>query len=319
MAKCNIIPLFIPFSGCPVRCVYCEQSKITGVSSHLSGDDVRSTIREALEKNGRNSAELAFYGGTFTMLAPARQDELLKAVAPFLESGEIASIRLSTRPEKIRSEDWKRLYDAGVRTIEFGIQSMDPEVLQASKREILPEEMEKTVHSAKEAGFIVGLQQMIGLPKDSLERDIMTAKWIADRADFVRIYPTVIFRDTELEKMYRSGIYRPLSLSEAIDYSAKLLTIYETSKVPVIRVGLPQMRREDYLVGPYHDNFREFAETKRAVDFILNRYDRIRLIEGSSKEINRIVGPYGWGRRRLERRYGSIRFRRTRGDLIIDS
>lgn len=314
MAKRNIIPIFIPFSGCPVKCIYCDQNRITGATTYKTGEDVREEILEGLRRAGSNPVELAFYGGTFTMLPLERQDELLSPVQAFIRSGEISSTRISTRPEKLTDDDMIRLKRAGVKTIEFGIQSIDKEVLNRSKRALDLETMEEAVRLAKDHGLSVGLQQMIGLPADSLEKDLKTAEWIAKYAEFVRIYPTVVFENTALYDYYLEGSYRPLSIEEAIDIAADLLDFYELKNIPVIRVGLPQMDREDYITGPYHDNFREFAESKRRVDKLIDEYSSIKEIVAPSREINRIIGPKGYGRKLLENRYGPIRFRVSDGE-----
>lgn len=320
MAKCNIIPIFIPFAGCPVKCIYCDQNRITGAPLYKTGEEVRSEIQKGLHRMGSDSAELAFYGGTFTMLPRERQEELLSAVDGYIKSGEISSIRMSTRPEKLTDDDMRRLKAAGVKTIEFGIQSIDEEVLTRSKRGLDLETMEKVVRLVKYHGLSLGLQQMIGLPMDSFEKDMKTAKWIAGYADFVRIYPTVVFENTVLYEYYLEKLYKPLSLKEAIDIAADLLDFYEYENIPVIRVGLPQMERKDYIAGPYHDNFREFAESKRRIKRLIHDHASIREIKASSREINRIIGPKGYGRKYLESQFGSIRFRVSndeKDDLLI--
>lgn len=313
MAKCKIIPIFIPFAGCPVKCIYCDQNQITGAAGAITEDDVRREVAEGLEKNSSTPMEVAFYGGTFTMLSVEKQTSLLRGVRPFLQSGEVSGIRLSTRPEKLSAEDFSRLKSAGVNTVEFGIQSVDDEVLSASNRGVALAEMDRTVAMAKGAGLKVGLQQMIGLPEDSLEKDIMTARWIASRGDFTRIYPTVIFQNTVLYALYKEGKYKPLSLKEAIDTVAQLLDLYDAAKITVIRAGLPQMARSSYVAGPYHDNFREFAESHRRLAKIFRTYKTVASVEGSPKAINYLVGPFGYGRKQLEAVYGPVTFRSLKG------
>ena len=310
MAKRNIIPIFIPFAGCPVKCIYCDQNQITGVSSTVSGEDVGRKIAVGLEKCAHQPAEVAFYGGTFTMLDIKKQNELLRALRPFIKSGRVSAIRLSTRPEKLNEEDFIRLKSFGVTTVEFGIQSVDGRVLEAAGRGISVEEMDRTVFLAKASGLEVGLQQMVGLPEDSFEKDLVTARWIADRGDFVRIYPTVVFRNTALYSMYVNGEFKPLSLKEAIERVAQLLDFYDTTSIPVIRAGLPQMARSAYVAGPYHDNFREFAESFRRLSPILKKYKDVESVEGSQRAINRLAGPFGYGRKALEAVYGPVAFRK---------
>lgn len=309
MAKRNIIPIFIPFAGCPVKCIYCDQNQITGVTMTVSGDDVSREITGALEKCAHQPAEVAFYGGTFTMLDVEKQNELLRAVQPFIQTEAISGIRLSTRPEKLDEEDFMRLKSFGVKTVEFGIQSVDERVLEASGRGISVEVMDHTVFLAKASGLEVGLQQMIGLPEDTFKKDLETAQWIADRGDFARIYPTVIFQNTALYTMYMAGAYMPLPLKEAIERVAHLLDFYEDASILVIRAGLPQMERSAYVAGPYHDNFREFAESFRLLAAIFKKYKAVESVEGNHRAINRLVGPFGYGRKALEAVYGPVAFR----------
>ncbi|MBI5810839.1 MAG: radical SAM protein, partial [Deltaproteobacteria bacterium] len=74
-----IIPLFIPFAGCPNQCVYCDQTGITGGKGEPSLEDVRSTIEAHLSTwKGAGTIEAAFYGGTFTALPPDKQIRFLE-------------------------------------------------------------------------------------------------------------------------------------------------------------------------------------------------------------------------------------------------
>ena len=248
------------------------------------------------------------------MLSLEKQTALLSAAQPFIERGQVTGIRLSTRPEALCEEDFKRLKAYGVKIIEFGVQSTDPEVLQSSMRGVDVGEMDLTVKLAKDSGIQVGLQQMIGLPKDSPEKDLNTARWIIERGDFVRIYPTVVFHGTELYAMYSQGRYKPLTLKEAIGQTVTLLDEYEDAGISVIRAGLPQMPRSAYVAGPYHNNFREFAESQRRVNKILAHYQSVRSVEGSTRAINYLVGPFGYGRKALEKTYGPMTFRTIPGE-----
>ena len=105
-----IIPVFIPHEGCPYRCAFCNQSKITGVNQQSDEAIVGQTIQSYLDvldsENLPEKREVAFYGGSFTGLSEERQKRLLHAVQPSIQSGEIHSIRVSThsllvKPNKI--------------------------------------------------------------------------------------------------------------------------------------------------------------------------------------------------------------------------
>jgi histone acetyltransferase (RNA polymerase elongator complex component) len=89
-----IVPVFLPFQGCPHRCVYCDQEKITSQAAEpLQPLTVTNLIDQAMRSPRFNSSEkpeVAFYGGTFTRLPKARMQELLEAVAPYLKDGSFS-------------------------------------------------------------------------------------------------------------------------------------------------------------------------------------------------------------------------------------
>ena len=141
---------------------------------------------------------MRFMGGSFTAIPEARQIELLRQ-QPYLADGTISSIRLSTRPDANICTVLKRLKNTGVTVIELGAQSMCDRVLELSGRGHDSAAVADSSRLIKAAGFDLILQMMTGLPGDTDESCIETAKKIIDLApNGVRIYPTVIVRDTVL-------------------------------------------------------------------------------------------------------------------------
>ena len=63
-----IIPIFVPQEGCPHKCVFCNQDRITGLDEQVTSQIVRKTINEYLETidNSKAIVEVSFFGGTFT-------------------------------------------------------------------------------------------------------------------------------------------------------------------------------------------------------------------------------------------------------------
>ena len=70
--------------------------------------------------------------------------------------------------------------------------------------------------SIKSFGFNLIGQMMIGLPSSTLKTEVETAEYIASIADGARIYPTVVFKNTELCDLYDAGDYHPLTEDDAI-------------------------------------------------------------------------------------------------------
>ena len=76
-------------------------------------------------------------------------------------------------------------------------------MLKSANRGHSVENVINAVNLIREYDFKLGLQMMTGLPSDTNEYSIETAKrLIALKPDFVRIYPTLTIKDTYLEKMY---------------------------------------------------------------------------------------------------------------------
>ncbi|MBU0673103.1 MAG: radical SAM protein [Proteobacteria bacterium] len=278
-----IIPFFISHEGCPHRCVFCNQQVITGVSGTggLSGvtvvDQVRSRLAELNEVSPAR-IQVAFYGGSFTCLSFERQRELLGAVRPFMDSGQVASIRISTRPDAIDQARMDLLAKSGVTTVELGIQSLDDQVLAESGRGHTTADSIKAVRTLKDAGFQVGGQLMIGLPGEGFARLYRGARQLADlRPDFVRLYPVLVLGGSRLAVLYREQRYRPWSLVRAVIGCGWLKQLFDAQGIRVIRMGLQAASGlEDELVaGPYHPAFGELVLSRnllKRVRIALRRY-----------------------------------------------
>ena len=185
--------------------------------------------------------EIAFFGGSFTGIDRALMVELLDIAEDYIRKsdGRIASIRLSTRPDYINEEILDILSRYSVKTIELGLQSMDDAVLDASRRGHRSDVAKKASRMIKDRGFSLVGQMMIGLPRADVESEIMTAEVICSLgADAARVYPTVVFYDTELCNMAERGEYTPLVEDEAVTRCAHVLDVFERHGVPCIRVGL---------------------------------------------------------------------------------
>lgn len=264
-ARRSIIPVFIPHLGCPHDCVFCNQRKISGSLSPASAQDVVSAIEAGLPRC-ETPPELAFYGGSFTAIPESEQLSLLGAARPYLESGEVASLRLSTRPDAIDEKTLDRLEKYGVGTIELGVQSMCDDVLSASGRGHTASDAERASALIKQRGFGLILQMMTGLPGSSDEKDIDTARRIAALGpDGVRVYPTVIIRDTALYELWRAGKYREHTVEDAVRVCAEILPLFQRAGIPVIRLGLnptDDLSAGEAAGGAYHPALGEMVKSR---------------------------------------------------------
>ena len=261
--KHRILPLFIPHLGCPNQCVFCDQKRISGSLFPVSGEDVR---RALLALGEEKNYELAFYGGSFTAIPLEEQRSLLEAVQPFRETGTITAIRVSTRPDAINAEVLTLLKSMGVTTVELGAQSMTERVLALSLRGHGAEDVVNASRMVRAAGFSLVLQMMTGLPGESFESSVESAKKIiALHPDAVRLYPTVIVRDTPLYESWLRGEYREHTVEDAVELCATLLPLFEEAGIPVIRLGLnptEELSGGQAVGGAYHPALGELVRSR---------------------------------------------------------
>jgi len=261
-----IIPIFLSAIGCRERCLFCNQK--AAAEGLPSPSSVRNFIEASLAEipyNKKNrKKQVAFYGGSFTAIPRDDQASYLKEIQPFLASGLIDSIRISTRPDALDEETLSLLKEYGVKTVEVGVQSMVDEVLFLSKRGHCAEDTVSATSRLKRRGFELGLQLMIGLPGDTCDRFLQTLDRVIElKPDFIRIHPTLVLKGAPLENLWREGRYSPLQLEEAVQWLKRGILRLENSSIPVARIGLQptQELERDFLAGPYHPSFRQLVDS----------------------------------------------------------
>lgn len=285
--KRYIIPIFIPHEGCPHDCSFCNQKKITGITANQ--ENVENTIEKYLKLYPKSAEiiEIAFYGGSFTGLPIEKQIQLLRPAYNMKKSGYISDIRLSTRPDYISKDILNLLKQYGVSIIELGLQSTDDNVLFLNGRGHTRKDIFDAVYNIREYPFKIGLQMMIGLFADNIKTINRTVEDILLlKPDFVRIYPTIVIKDTHLETLYKKGVYKPYTLERAVSICKELLLVFKKNDIPVIRLGLQATDDINYgkalVAGPYHPAFREIVETEIYRDLIeeeIKKYEIIGLKE----------------------------------------
>ena len=133
--KKRIIPIFVPHRGCPHDCIFCNQKKITGVSTDITSEDVKNIVEEYLTTIDKDaSVEIAFFGGSFTAIDVEIQKSLLSVAKEYVDKGLVNDIRMSTRPDCIDKDILSMLKEYKVSIIELGVQSLDEDVLRDSIR-----------------------------------------------------------------------------------------------------------------------------------------------------------------------------------------
>ena len=324
------IPVFIPHLGCPNNCTFCNQKTISGVKN-FDPDSVIPIIEEALSTVGESdTAEIAYFGGSFTGIDRDLMERLLSISKGYLDEGRVSSVRCSTRPDYINDEILDVLVKYGVDTVELGLQSVSEDVLSVCKRGHTFSDEAEACKRIKARGLRLGGQMMIGLPSSTLEDEIETARFIASSgASEARIYPTVVFRDTELCRSAISGEYVPLSVEDAVSRSAKVFGIFVSAGVKVLRIGLcdsENLHSEDtYFAGPNEAALGELVINRYYLDLLKEKLDGSSIEKGSELFIyvpkghtSKVIGQHRKNKNHLLKEYAFSKIKIIESDDLAE-
>ena len=299
MKKQYIIPIFVPHLGCPNDCIFCNQKSISGQKSNMTKEKAKEIIENYLKSIDKENAqiEIAFFGGSFTAIEEERQEELLQVASEFVKSGQVESIRVSTRPDAIDKKILKRLKKYKVKTIELGVQSSNNYILKRINRGHTFEDVKRAAKLIRWNGFRLGVQMMVGLPESTTIDEINTAKELIKlKPKMVRIYPVLVIKNTPLEKELEKGTYKPLTLVQAVEVCKEIVRLFHNKNIDIIRIGLqptdeisePGSEKSEVVAGPYHPAFRQLVESAMWYDSIVGKIKRLNV---KVKEVEVKVNP----------------------------
>ncbi len=272
-----IIPVFLPFAGCPSRCRYCSQELQTGrkaapiaaILDHAAG------VLAAYTAKHSSPFEIAFYGGTFTAMPEADQKACLDFASLWRGRGAERA-RCSTRPDAVSPRALSRLASAGCTLVELGVQSFSTPALTAATRGYTGERALAACALVREAGLNLGIQLMPGMPGLGEETALADARLAAGFSpDCARLYPCLVLEGSPLAGDWRAGLFTPWSTAAALAVLARSCLIFWEARVPVIRMGLaPEPGLvEQILAGPAHPALGSRARGLALALFIEERLD----------------------------------------------
>ena len=256
-ARRRIVPVFLPFAGCAVRCIFCSQESQTGVARANDLAAIRACLARAREAlftpAGDVATELAFYGGTFTAQPGEAFNLCLEFAAEMRLHKKIVAFRCSTRPDCVNPEILQAMREHGCEMVEFGVQSFSERALKISRRGYGPEDAKNAIRLARDAGLRCCAQLMPGMPgqePDEFVADVALAARLG--VDALRFYPCLVLEGTALAALWRNGAYKPWSLALALRQISRGLLLANIARIPVIRTGLAPQAGLAPLAGPSH-------------------------------------------------------------------
>jgi len=187
-------------------------------------EQIESQLRHYKSKeNDKALVYLAFGTNTYQKV------EILKKIYDeILKNKEIIGLSIGTRPDCLPDEVLD-LLEGYVKNgyeiwLEIGQQSMHYHTLEKTNRKHGIAECIRVVREAHKRGIYVLFFIMLGLPSETKEETIETARILsALEIDAVKIYPTIVMKGTKLADEYINGSYKPLSEIEYINLACDFL------------------------------------------------------------------------------------------------
>lgn len=244
--------------GCPNRngslgttgCIYCNQ-RGSGTGAFNSGLSVGRQIDTGiafLSRRYRCNKFIGYfqsYSNTY-----GNPEYLTRLYREALQRPEIVGLAIGTRPDCVPDSVLDILSDLKDRLlwIEYGLQSIHRETLNLIRRGHGPEEFRDAVRRTKKRGIPVVVHLMLGLPGESIEDMIASAKAVAvEGVQGVKLHPLYVIRGTYLERMYNEGGYMPLSQEQA---SRATLAVLEVLPPEIVVHRMTSDPHSDELVAP---------------------------------------------------------------------
>jgi elongator complex protein 3 len=280
------------------KCIYCPGGKEFNIPLSYTGKepvtklaqkfefDPKSQVVSKLQQQvlrGHNvsKVELVIVGGTFPFMPENYQRNFAKECFDGLNGHESVSLQeaqklneksqircvgftVETKPDYCKKSHIDLMLELGITRVEIGVQSLQKDVYRNINRGHTIEDVYESFQIAKDSGYKIVAHMMPGLPGSTPEKDIEDFRKLFEdqrlRPDMLKIYPTLLLRDTGLSKLYEKGLYKPYPDDIFTDL---LLEMKKTvpSWVRIMRIQR-EIESENIINGNSSSNIRQILQQK---------------------------------------------------------
>jgi len=239
----------------------------------------RRSLNKYYEKGHSTSkAETIIEGGTFIALPMDYQlpfvtnvyDGLNGFKSPSLEEAQRANetaasrcvgLTIESKPDWCEPEHIDLMLTYGVTRLEIGVQSLHDEPLKESNRGHSVQDSVEAFQVARDAGLKICAHMMPGLPGSNPDWDMEDLQRLfrdeSFRPDMMKLYPTLVVRDTVLSRLYKAGLYKPYDLESVVELLAEMKRhIPRWHRIMRIMREIPE---KDIVAGANAGNLRELV------------------------------------------------------------
>jgi elongator complex protein 3 len=280
------------------KCIYCPGGKEFNIPLSYTGKepvtklaqkfefDPKSQVASRLDQEvsrGHNlsKVELVIVGGTFPFMPQDYQRNFAKECFDALNGLESVSLleaqklnetskircvglTVETKPDYCKKTHIDLMLELGITRVEIGVQSLQEDVYRNINRGHTIDDVYDSFQVAKDSGYKIVAHMMPGLPGSTPEKDLDDFRKLFEdqrlKPDMLKIYPTLLLRDTGMAKLYEKGLYKPYPDDMLIDL------LLEMKKIVPSWVRIMRIQREiesEYIInGNSGSNIRQILQQK---------------------------------------------------------
>ena len=171
-------------------------------------------------------------------------------------------ITLETRSDCAKLDEGNLMLELGCTRVEIGVQSVYDSVLKTIKRGNTVADNINAIRILKDLGFKLNFHYMPGLPETTKEMDLDGMKELFANNDYqpdmLKIYPCMVFKGTELYKIWQDGKFKPLSTKQAAELIAEFKPFVKRyCRIMRVQRDIPTKMRDG---GVDRTNLRQYVE-----------------------------------------------------------
>ena len=280
------------------KCIYCPGGKEFNIPLSYTGNEpvtklaqkfefhpksqvVSKLQQQVLRGHNVSKVELVIVGGTFPFMPQDYQRNFAKECFDALNGQESMSLQeaqklneksqircvgftVETKPDYCKSSHIDLMLELGITRVEIGVQSLQGDIYRNINRGHTIEDVYDSFQISKDSGYKIVAHMMPGLPGSTPEKDLEDFRNLFEdprlRPDMLKIYPTLLLRDTGLAKLYEKGLYKPYPDDVFTDL---LLEMKKTvpSWVRIMRIQR-EIESENIINGNSTSNIRQILQKK---------------------------------------------------------
>lgn len=210
-------------------CIFCSEggSGDFAAPCEMNIDKQIEYAKSLVGKKFDGNRYIAYFQSYTNTYAPV--EYLRKLFLPIIKREDIAVLSIATRPDCLGDDVIELIAElARIKPVwvELGLQTIHQKTADFINRGYNLECYDTAVRNLKKAGASVITHIIIGLPYETEEQIIQTAAYVSKSgADGIKLQLLHVLKNTKLEEIYNSGVFRTLSEEEYVSLVADIIGI----------------------------------------------------------------------------------------------